>query len=208
MVGLSDLAGVLVLVSHLGASGQVAVAAAVNGRTEDRVDVSCAHSVSGRNSTERTIAVADRVAMMRTEDSAFREELGASYPLSTAMISIMLVSAHRSTTKLSYIATRDESGLWSVSRVGQTTELQDSVREVEPETITTLSRERGAALDSSLADHCLYELPFQFVEQHTSPVAQWQTSLAVMGPHGQYAGIAFGPLPDTPGRIVSLITGW
>ena len=156
-----------------------------------------------------TITMEQRVAAVREQHAKLRALANLRLPEARAMILVMLSSGHRTFTNLSYVATRDEHGIWTVDRFGRTTsEFSDTPPEVEPVTINILSESAGKSLDALVADDCLYSQPFMTAQNGLPPLNGWSTGLAVITPKRKYAGYASGPISSIGGKIVTAVTGW
>jgi hypothetical protein len=150
-----------------------------------------------------------RVAMAREEHANLRALVNVNLPIAKTMILIMLSSGHHTFTNLSYVATRDKHGVWTVDRVGRTTnEFPDMPPELEPATRSTLAKEVGMNLDVLVEDDCLYAQPFMTADNGPPPLNGWSTDLAVITPKREYAGSASGPIPSVGGKVVTAVTGW
>ena len=104
-----------------------------------------------------TFTVEQRAAIDREQHVKLRALANAPMPEAKTMILIMLSSGHHSFTNLSYVATRDKRGLWTVDRVGRTTyEFPEILPAIEPVTRSVLTKDVGNGLDALVADSCLY----------------------------------------------------
>jgi len=156
-----------------------------------------------------TFTTEQRVAMAREEHAKLRALANVNLPIAKTMILIMLSSGHHTFTNLSYVATRDKRGLWTVDRVGRTTyEFPEIPPDVEPVTRSVLTKDAGKGLDALVADSCLYTQPFMTAENGPPPLNGWSTGLAVITPKREYAGYASGPIPSVGGKVVTAVTGW
>jgi len=156
-----------------------------------------------------TFTMEQRVAMAREEHAKLRALANVNLPIAKTMILIMLSSGHHTFTNLSYVATRDKHGVWTVDRVGRTTnEFPDIPPELEPATRSTLAKEVGMNLDVLVEDDCLYAQPFMTADNGPPPLNGWSTDLAVITPKREYAGSASGPIPSVGGKVVTAVTGW
>ncbi len=156
-----------------------------------------------------TFPMEQRVAIAREEHAKLRALANVNLPIAKTMILIMLSSGHHTFTKLSYIATRDKNGVWTVDRFGRTTnEFPDIPPELEPATRSTLAKEVGMNLDVLVEDDCLYAQPFMTADNGPPPLNGWSTDLAVITPKREYAGSASGPIPSVGGKVVTAVTGW
>ena len=156
-----------------------------------------------------TFTMEQRVAMAREEHAKVRALANARLPTANTMILIMFSSAHHTFTNLSYVATRDKLGVWTVDRVGRTTsEFPDTPPEVEPATRSLLTTDVGKSLDALIADDCLYAQPFMTADDGPPPLNGWSTGLAIITPKRKFAGSASGPIPSIGGKVVTAVTGW
>ena len=156
-----------------------------------------------------TFTMEQRVAIAREKHAKLRALANVNLPIAKTMILIMLSSGHHTFTKLSYIATRDKNGVWTVDRFGRTTnEFPDIPPELEPATRSTLAKEVGMNLDVLVEDDCLYAQPFMTADNGPPPLNGWSTDLAVITPKREYAGSASGPIPSVGGKVVTAVTGW
>ena len=156
-----------------------------------------------------TFTMEQRVAVAREQHAKLRALANLRLPETKTMILIMLSSGHHTFTKLSYVATRDEHGIWTVDRFGRTTsEFPEMPPAVEPVTRSILSKFASKSLDTLVADDCLYSQPFMIAQNGLPPLNGWSTGLAVITPKRKYAGYASGPIPSIGGKIVTAVTGW
>lgn len=156
-----------------------------------------------------SVSVEQRVAMNREQHAKLRALANAAMPEAKTIILVTLSSGHHAFTNLSYVATRDKQGLWTVDRFGRTTnELSEIIPENEPVTRSVLTRDVGKGLDGLVANSCLYAQPFMTADSGLPPLNGWSTSLTVITPKRKYVGYAFGPIPSIGGKVVTAVTGW
>lgn len=156
-----------------------------------------------------TFTMEQRVAMAREEHKKLRAFANAALPVAKTMVLVMPSSGHHTFTSLSFVATRSNNGVWTVSRVGKTTnEFPDMPPQIEPMIRRTLPKDKGTELDTLVADDCLYAQPFMTSVDGLPSLTGWQTALAVITPKRKYAGSAFGPIPSIGGKVVTAVTGW
>lgn len=142
-----------------------------------------------------------------SESVALRQKYALPIPENEPFIFVESVGIHHTRQIFSTIASRDHSGMWTVSVVGEESSgLLTMEPTLIPEVRRTLTPQEGRVLDRLMASRNLYSLPLSYGHgqigvgspEHTMEIAAGGRRLVVhwngklRGPAGQIADIVIG----------------